>query len=43
MYAYRLCVAAGIDIDLGVTRVSMSHYNSLDEIELLIKVLDPII
>ncbi|MEQ1822088.1 MAG: aminotransferase class V-fold PLP-dependent enzyme [Fimbriimonadaceae bacterium] len=43
MYAYRLCVAAGINLDLGVTRVSMSHYNTLEEIDRLITVLDPII
>ncbi len=43
MYAYRMCVACGIDTELGVTRVSMAHYNSPEEIERLISVLDPIL
>ncbi|MEQ1932336.1 MAG: aminotransferase class V-fold PLP-dependent enzyme, partial [Fimbriimonadaceae bacterium] len=43
MYAYRMCVACGIDTELGVTRISMAHYNSPEEVEKLIEVLDPII
>ncbi len=40
MYAYHLCEAAGLDPDDGVVRVSMVHYNSPDEIDRLIGVLD---
>ncbi len=40
MYAYRLCQAMGIDVKTGVTRVSMVHYNTPEEIERLIRVLD---
>lgn len=40
MYAYRLCKAMGIDPEPGVTRVSLAHYNSPDEIDALIRVMD---
>jgi len=40
MYAYRMCVALGIDTDTGVTRVSMAHYNTPQEIERLLSVMD---
>jgi cysteine desulfurase family protein (TIGR01976 family) len=40
MYAYHLCEAVGLDPDDGVVRVSLVHYNTLDEIERLIEVLD---
>jgi len=40
MYAYHLCEAAGFDPDDGVVRVSLVHYNTPDEIERLISVLD---
>ena len=40
MYAYHLCEAAGLDPDDGVVRVSMVHYNTPEEIERLIEVLD---
>jgi len=40
MYAYHLCEAAGFDPDDGVVRVSLVHYNTPDEIERLIAVLD---
>jgi len=40
MYAYHLCEAAGLDPDDGVVRVSLVHYNTPDEIERLIAVLD---
>jgi selenocysteine lyase/cysteine desulfurase len=40
MYAYHLCQALGLDPDDGVVRVSLVHYNTADEIERLIDVLD---
>ncbi len=40
MYAYHLCEAVGRDPDDGVVRVSLVHYNTLEEIERLIAVLD---
>ncbi|WP_261665222.1 aminotransferase class V-fold PLP-dependent enzyme [Deinococcus sp. Marseille-Q6407] len=35
-YAYRLLEALGLDLSEGVVRVSMAHYNSMDEVERLI-------
>jgi selenocysteine lyase/cysteine desulfurase len=43
MYAYRLCEALGIDPDEGVVRVSAVHYNTVEEIDRLIEVLDPVL
>jgi cysteine desulfurase family protein (TIGR01976 family) len=40
MYAYHLCEAAGLDPEDGVVRVSLVHYNTPQEIERLIEVLD---
>jgi cysteine desulfurase family protein (TIGR01976 family) len=40
MYAYRLCEALGLDPDDGVVRISLVHYNTPEEIERLIEVLD---
>lgn len=40
MYAYRLCEALDLDPEDGVVRVSLVHYNTPDEIERLIEVLD---
>jgi len=40
MYAYRLCEGAGLDPDDGVVRVSLVHYNTLEEIHRLIGVLN---
>lgn len=40
MYAYHLCEALGRDVEDGVVRVSLVHYNTPDEIERLIEVLD---
>lgn len=39
MYAYRMCRALGIDTDTGVTRISMAHYNTPEEIERLLDVM----
>lgn len=36
MYAYRLCEAAGLDPEDGVVRISLVHYNTLEEIDRLI-------
>jgi selenocysteine lyase/cysteine desulfurase len=43
MYAYRLCQALGLDPEDGVVRASMVHYNTLDEIERFIEVLERIL
>jgi len=40
MYAYHLCEALGMDLDDGVVRVSLVHYNTPEEVEQLIGVLD---
>lgn len=40
MYAYHLCEALGLDPEDGVVRVSFVHYNTPEEIERLIEVLD---
>jgi cysteine desulfurase family protein (TIGR01976 family) len=40
MYAYRLCEALGLDPADGVVRVSLVHYNTVEEIDRLIEVLD---
>ncbi len=43
MYAWRLCEALGLDPEDGVVRVSLVHYNTLEEIERLIEVLRGIV
>ena len=43
MYAYRLCKAMGIPLDTGVVRVSAVHYNTIEEIDRLMDVLDPML
>ena len=43
MYAVRLCNALGIDLEDGVVRVSMVHYNTPEEIERLIQCFDQIL
>lgn len=43
MYAYHLCRAIGLDPDDGVVRISLVHYNTPDEIERLIEVLDRVL
>jgi len=40
MYAYHLCEALGLDPEDGVVRVSPVHYNTVDEVERLIEVLE---
>ena len=40
VYAYRLCQALGINLEEGVVRVSMVHYNTVEEVNRLIEVLD---
>lgn len=40
MYAYRLCKGLGIDPETGVVRVSLVHYNTEQEVERIIDVLD---
>ena len=39
MYAFRLCEAAGLDPEDGVVRISLVHYNTMEEIDRLIGVL----
>jgi cysteine desulfurase family protein (TIGR01976 family) len=43
MYAYRLCEALGIDPATGVVRVSLVHYNTLEEIDRLIEALEDLL
>ncbi len=43
MYAYRLLQQLGIDPLTGVVRVSLAHYNTVEEIERLIEVLEAIL
>lgn len=43
MYAYRLCESLGIDPEDGVVRISAVHYNTLEEIERVIDVLDGVV
>ena len=43
MYAHRLCKALAIDPDDGVVRVSLLHYNTLEEIERLIEVFEQVL
>ena len=40
MYAYHLCEALGMDVDDGVVRVSLVHYNTDDEVDRLVKALE---
>lgn len=42
-YAYRTCEALGIEPVDGVVRISLVHYNTMDEVERLIDVLDAIV
>jgi cysteine desulfurase family protein (TIGR01976 family) len=41
-YAHRLAAALGLEPDDGVVRVSLVHYNSIDEIERLMAFLDTV-
>jgi selenocysteine lyase/cysteine desulfurase len=43
MYAYRMCQALGMDPEDGVVRVSGVHYNTPEEIDRLIGVLDRVL
>ncbi|MFH2002489.1 MAG: aminotransferase class V-fold PLP-dependent enzyme [Planctomycetota bacterium] len=43
MYAHRLCKALNLDPDDGVVRVSLVHYNTIEEIDRLIEVLDKVL
>ncbi len=43
MYAYRLCQRLGLDPEDGVVRISLVHYNTPEEINRLIEVLDAVI
>lgn len=43
MYAHRLCTGLGIDPADGVVRVSFAHYNTLEEVERLIEVLERVL
>ena len=41
-YAWRCLKALGIDLDDGVVRISLVHYNSIQEVERLINILEQI-
>lgn len=40
MYSERLCKALGIDVDTGVVRISAVHYNSPEEADRVLEVID---
>lgn len=42
-YSRRLITALGLPVDDGVVRVSMVHYNTVDEVDRLVDVLDPLL
>lgn len=43
MYAWRFCEAVGVALDPGVVRVSAVHYNTPEEIEQVIEVLEGVL
>ncbi|MBK8164877.1 MAG: aminotransferase class V-fold PLP-dependent enzyme [bacterium] len=43
MYAYHLCKALGIAVEDGVVRASLVHYNTVEEIDRLIGVLERVV
>ncbi len=43
MYAHRLCTALGLDLDDGVVRVSLLHYNTAEEIERCVVALESVL
>jgi cysteine desulfurase family protein (TIGR01976 family) len=43
MYAWHLCDALGLDLVDGVIRVSFVHYNTLEEIDRLLGILDQVL
>jgi selenocysteine lyase/cysteine desulfurase len=43
MYAWHLCEAMDLDPEDGVVRVSLVHYNTLEEIDRLVEVFDQVI
>jgi len=43
MYAWHLCEALGLDPEDGVVRVSFVHYNTLEEIERFLEVLQAVV
>ena len=42
LQAYRMCERLSIELDVGVVRVSVMHYNTIEEMDKLIEVLDKI-
>lgn len=42
-YAYRLCQALRLDPETGVVRASFVHYNTVDEVDRLIRALEPVL
>ncbi len=42
-YAYRLCEAIGLDTNDGVVRISLLHYNTIDEAKRIAKTLDEVL
>lgn len=42
LQAYRVCERLGIELGVGVVRVSVMHYNTVEEMDKLIEVLDKI-
>ena len=42
-YAYRLIDTLGVDLDDGVVRISLLHYNSIEDVNRVVKVLDEVL
>jgi selenocysteine lyase/cysteine desulfurase len=43
MYALRLCEALGVDLSTGVVRISLLHYNTIEEIDRTIAALETVL
>jgi len=43
MYAWHLCDALDLDLEDGVVRVSLVHYNTSEEIDRLIQVFEQVL
>lgn len=42
-YAYRLCEAIGLDTNDGVVRISLLHYNTIEEAQTIVTTLDEVL
>ena len=42
-YSYRLCEALGLNVEDGVLRISMVHYNTIEEVDKVIEALEEVL